>query len=254
MSHKDFEITSNNVTIRGTFYFSKSFDEKSKNPLIILLTGDGSFGRKGASWLPLVDTMRSIDYSACIFDFHGLGTSDGELKDLTFTKAVQNLEDVLEYIKTTNFFDMSRIGVLGSSFGGGIALIVQSKSNPFSMVALRSPVSFPVEAYETEHTLEEMQEWKSTKISPVLGWHWDSYIDALKYNIYDMAKSINSNVFIVHGNKDRIVPLAQSIRLSYILKDLSQIKILDGVEHNYKQNNAFDTLFDLMKTYFAGRL
>lgn len=254
MSQKDFEIESNNVIIRGTFYFSKSFDERSKNPLIVLLTGDGSFGRKGATWLPLIETMRSIDYSACIFDFHGLGTSDGELKELTFTKAVQNLKDVLEYIESEHFFDMSRIGVYGASFGGGIALIVQSQSNPFSRVALRSPVSFPVEAYETEHSFEEMQEWQKTKISPVLGRHWDSYIDALQYNIYNMARSITINVFIVHGNKDTIVPLSQSIRLTYVLGNLSQLEILDGVEHNYKQNNAYDKLFDLIKNYFAGRL
>jgi len=254
MNQKDFEVKSNSVIIRGTFYFSESFDNKSINPLIILLTGDGSFGRKGASWLPLVDTMRSIDYSACIFDFHGLGTSDGELKDLTFTKGIQNLKDVLKFIESTNMFDMSRIGALGSSFGGGVALIVQSQSNQFSRVALRSPVSFPVEAYETEHSFEEMREWQKTKISPVLGWHWNSYIDALQYNIYDMARSITSNVFIVHGDKDTIVPLSQSIRLTYILGSLSQLEILDGVEHNYKQNNAFDKLSSLMKKYFAGNL
>ncbi len=254
MSLKNFEIESNSVIIRGTFYYSKSFDKKLRNPLIILLTGDGSFGRKGASWLPLVETMRSIDYSACIFDFHGLGTSDGELKDLNFTKAIQNLNDVIKYIAGTNMFDMGRLGVLGSSFGGGIALIVQSQSNLFSRVALRSPVSFPVEAYETEHSLEEMQEWQKTQISPVLGWHWDSYIDALQYNIYEMVKSIKSEIFIVHGNKDTIVPLSQSIRLTYVLGNLSKLKILDGVEHNYKQKNAFETLFDLMKNYFGGCL
>ena len=76
----------------------------------------------------------------------------------------------------------------------------------------------------------------------------------LQYNIYDMARSITSNVFIVHGDKDTIVPLSQSIRLTYILGSLSQLEILDGVEHNYKQNNAFDKLSSLMKKYFAGNL
>lgn len=254
MSHQDFEIQSNNVTIRGTIYFSESFDRSQKNPLVVLLTGDGSFGRKGNSWLPLVNTMREIGYSACIFDFHGLGTSDGGMQDLTFSKAVQNLKDVLSHIKGMNFFDMKRIGVLGSSFGGGIALIVQSQTNQFARVALRSPVSFPVEAYETEHTLEEMQIWKKDKISPVLGWHWNSYLDALQYNIYDMIKSIKNSVFIVHGNKDTIVPLAQSVRLTYVLGNQSILEILEGVEHNYKQEGAFEKLFQLMKNYFSGNL
>lgn len=254
MNSKDFELLSNEILIRGTLYFSKAFKEDSSNPLVILLTGDGSFGRKGASWIPQIENMLSIGYSACIFDFHGLGTSDGNLQDLTFTKAVKNLEDVVNYIINIGCFDTSRIGVIGSSFGGGVALIYQSRTNFFAKVALRSPVSFPVEAYETEHTLEEMNEWKQSKISPVLGWHWDSYLDALTYNIYDMAQSIESEVFIVHGDKDTIVPLSQSIRLKYILKNLSSFNVLKDVEHNYKQENAFETLFHLMKEFFKGAL
>ena len=57
--------------------------------LVIILTGDGSKGSKSSTWLQLVPALTDIDVGVVIFDFYGLGESQGKYADLNLTRGIQ---------------------------------------------------------------------------------------------------------------------------------------------------------------------
>ena len=88
--------------------------------------------------------------------------------------------------------------------------------------------------------LDNILEWKNLKVNPETGITFDAYIDALDYNLYSHISSINCPVLIIQGANDKIVPLKHSERLNFLIGTNSKLKVLEGVEHNYKQNNALN--------------
>jgi dipeptidyl aminopeptidase/acylaminoacyl peptidase len=244
------KFISNDIILRGTFHLPTNFFPKSKWPIVIMATGDGRKGSGSSTWKPLIEGTINCGIPVFIFDFHGLGKSDGDFSDLSITVAVQNLRDAVRFVKTQAWVDCNRLGILGSSFGGTAALIVSALDMPFKVVGLKSPASFLPEAYENEHGEEGMEKWRAEGISPITGFKYKAYLDAFRYNVYELCKQIKTRILIVHGDSDTIVPLRQSKRLTFILGNIAELKILPGVDHDYKQNGALDKLVQYQTSFF----
>ena len=220
-----------------------------------MATGDGKNGwSNSSSWPSIINRINEIGIPSFIFDFHGLGESDGDYSDLSIKVAVQNLRDATHIVRQQPWVDSSRIGGLGSSFGGSTTLVVQAMDSPFAAVGLKSPSAFLPEAYENEHGREQMIEWKKEGVSPVSGYKYNTYLEAFIYNIYELAKDITSKILIVHGDSDTIVPISQSIRLSYILGDIVELKTITRGTHSYNKEGSLERLINLQTSFFSRHL
>ncbi len=246
----DCKFISDNTVLRGAFHLPVGFSSKSKWPVVIMTTGDGRKGSGSSTWNPLIKGIVDCGLPVFIFDFHGLGKSDGKLCDLSITLAIRNLRDAVQFVKTQAWVDCDRLGILGSSFGGTAALIVNALDMSFKAIGLKSPASFLPEAYENEHGEDGMEIWRKRGISPITGFRYQAYLEAFRYNIYELCKRMNTRVLIVHGDNDTIVPLRQSKRLAFLLGDTVELKILLGVNHDYKQNDALDRLVQHQISFF----
>src|SRR3989338_7186738 len=69
------------------------------------------------------------------FDFFGHGESEGNFEDITISEAVDDISNAIRLLKNLGY---SKIGIVGSSFGGMAALLVASKIDDLFVLALKS--------------------------------------------------------------------------------------------------------------------
>lgn len=218
--------------------------------LILILTGDGSKGSKSSTWLQLVPALVNIGVGVVTFDFYGLGESQGEYANLTLTKGIQNLRDVLAYIN--EHIRYRRLGAIGASFGGCVLLnsVCTGYISPEFMI-FKSPASKLYEAYEHEQkTFDALLQWKKCGYSDVTGQSFNAYLDALQYDLYSRVGNIKCDTLVFHGSQDSVVPIEQSFRLS-VLNPRIHICVLKGVDHDYKQNNAMEAFLSGCVSFIA---
>ena len=241
------------VRLEGRFFAAGR--EPDPCAVVLILTGDSQNGTKSSTWPPMIAALRARGLSVFAFDFCGQGHSEGERSALSIGVGCQNFADAHAALGRHVDLPHHRVGLFGSSFGGAVLLASHTNIAPFHAMALKSPASFLAESYETEHGFPDgMDAWRSCGISSVTGLHYQSYLEALRYNIYPAAMEIGVPVLVVHGSADTIVPINQSRRLCHLLGERSKLVELPGVNHDYKQAGALDTLQKVVCDFFAATL
>jgi uncharacterized protein len=212
-------------------------------PLVVLATGDGPSGSKGQTWQQLVPMLLSHGIGTFLFDFSGLGFSPGIYRELTLSLGCKNFRSVIEYVSSTGLHDKNRIGVIGASYGGNVALLEAANFQQIKAIGLKSPSTFLPEGYQLQYGPELMEKWGKEGYSDVVGLNYDSVIDSLYHNTYLAASKIQAQVRIVHGIRDSAVPIRHVRDLVKVLSYGSLLEI-EGADHWYSE----DLIMFMVKT------
>ena len=95
------------------------FIQGSNGVTIILLHG---YGRSKEQLLPQARFLNKAGYNIFMFDFRGSGESEG--KYITFGQREQrDLAGAIDYLKSRKEVNMDKIGLLGFSMGGAVAIM-----------------------------------------------------------------------------------------------------------------------------------
>ena len=225
----------------------------SNYPLVVLLTGDGPNGSKGQTWQQLVPLLLAKGIGTFLFDFSGLGHSPGVYKDLTLTIGRENFQDVMAYLANSGSHSRNRIGVIGSSFGGNVALLEAANYPEIVAVGLKSASTFMPEGYEREIGSEKMEKWGRENYLEEIGHTYAIVLDALFHNAYEAARLIEAPVRIVHGTKDSSVPIRHARDLLRVLKNGSIFEI-EGADHWYAQGDEWKRMADDLTAFMEKTL
>lgn len=180
------------------------------------------------------------------FDFFGQGESDGPFEEITVTTAVDQAQRALGFIQERGY---RRIGLMGSSFGGLVALLVAAQQRDLAALALKCPVADFPETLRLEFGEAGMAHWKQFgEIPDVTGGprpvkvRYQLYEDALRYDAYKAAESITVPTLIVQGECDELVPLHQSRRLIEAIRGPKRLDVLTGADHGFTNGEDFRTM------------
>lgn len=209
---------------------------QGKNRPIIVLAHGLRSSKESGTYTTLSEKLAEKNISSFRFDFYGHGESEGKFENVTFTEAIDDLEKAIEYLKTLGY---TKIGVMGSSFGGLASLIVASKRDDLILLALKSPVSNYSEKEEGTKEKEKLKKWKEKgyryyedeNVGKVK-LNYSFYKDAQKYNAYNVAPDIKAPTLIVHGDKDEVVPYEQSVKTCKLIPNCRLVTVEDG-DHRY---------------------
>jgi pimeloyl-ACP methyl ester carboxylesterase len=177
------------------------------------------------------------------FDFFGQGDSDGPFEGLTTTLAVQQAEAALDLVIARGY---DRIGLVGSSFGGLVAILTAAQRRDIACLALKCPVVDFAEELRLTLGPEELARWQTTNTIPnILGGpdrvrlRYDFYEDCLRQIAYEPAERISISTLIVQGERDECVPLHQSRRLHDALKGPKKLELLPEADHQFTRGDDF---------------
>lgn len=246
MNKTEFEITNKKGNkIKARFIIPD--DKKEKIPIVIMLTGDGPRGSKSLSWSNLPPRLQEKGIASLLFDFSGLGYSDGNRKELTLTQGIEDFKLVFEKLNNYSWIDRDRIGFMASSFGGSVLIHCYNIANCAKVIGLKSPSTFLPDAYLNEISIEDYNNWIKSGYCDANGYNYDVLKDCFNYNLYKDASNINVKTLISHGSKDEIVPYSQSLFLNDILQGESELVTFKDGDHGYSGEN-----WEKMASLFIG--
>ncbi len=224
----------------------------SKSSPIIILAHGFTTTKKSPGIATLAEKLNLLRISTLRFDFYGHGESEGKFEEITVSEGVDDVLSAVKFLKGEGY---KKIGLMGSSFGGICSTLAASKSKDLFVLALKSPVSDFVKVEEFDLSQKSISEWKKKGVKPYnlerkLYLNYSFYEDIKNLNVYGAAKKIKIPTLIVHGDKDEIVPLKQSIELVKAI-ETSKLVIIKGADHRYSEKKSFDAVINIISEFIS---
>ena len=140
-----FENTTDSVFLAGTL----TLPEKGGHfPAVILITGSGPQNRDEElmghkPFLVLADYLTRHGIAVLRYDDRGTNESTGNFKTATTADFATDAEAAAKYLKSRKEINKKKIGLIGHSEGGLIALMVATKSKDISFIVLMAGPGIP---------------------------------------------------------------------------------------------------------------
>jgi len=249
MNEIEFKSIETGTLLRGRFITDENHEKEM--PLIIMLTGDGPKGSKSLSWVNMPPLLSQKGISSFLFDFEGLGYSDGDRKQLTVSKGIDNLRSAWETVQKQNWVDKNRIGFFASSFGATTLLLSPEIANQSKAIGLKSPASFIPDAYFNEIGSDKFDIWRKKLYLEDNGYDFNIFLDALQHNAFSTASDISTACLITQGDNDEVIPVQQSTYLYEVLQSKEkELIIFPGASHGYGEGDSWEKMATSFVTFF----
>jgi len=200
-------------------------------PLILMSHGLES-SKDGTKWLFLEKRLNENGFATLRFNYR-TSPWHGRFKDTTLTGRVEDFRAATDFLEERGITD---IGVIGSSFGGSVAIAGVGKVK--AMVLLATPLKLELPANEDGGIELESGRW----LKP-------GFIEDLKkHDAAEDLKSIFCPILVVHGSEDEVVPVEQAHEIYKMANGPKDIQILEGGDHVL--NNFLEKIAELSCDWF----
>lgn len=186
-------------------------DCSSPGPAVLICPGfAGSKAGKYRLFVTLAKILASNGIAVFRFDYRGSGDSEGEFEDITVDGKVNDTLICLDFLAGHLRIDPTRLGILGRSLGGVIAVLTARRRPTIKSMALWAPV-FKSDPWRSL--------WDAFK-SGSMGASDRQMLNRLPGNIpgpafleeffrFDLEKELRSSAHIpllhIHGDQDTVV-------------------------------------------------
>lgn len=203
-----------------------SFDNKKLNGVLFKTKNSKGLifylhGNAGAidSWGNIADVYNNLGYDIFVLDYRGYGKSEGSIESED-----QFYKDIaIAYKKLLTRYEENKVIIIGYSIGTGPATYSASKNNPKTLI-LQAPY----------YNLTELSDSKVPFIP--------NFIKKYNFETNVFITKVKAPVFIFHGNKDLLIPVENSEKLSKLLKTNDHFFRLENEDHiGINQNKNYLT-------------
>ena len=195
------------------------------------------------------------------FDWYGMGESQEHFSNMSLKQGEEQLDAAFQVLQERG---MKRLGLVGSSFGGFMAILSAPRQHSLQALGLKCPVvDFP-EVLRLEFGPEAMERWKATDHIPnIVGdgspipLHYAFYEECLTYDAYAALSRIQVPTLVVHGDQDELIPRPQIDRLLATLNTTKELNLIEGADHQFGRPEEFrlmtNHLAQWMVTHLSGQ-
>lgn len=205
------------------------------SPLVILAHGFSSH-KNTTNFVKIAELLNRKKIATLRIDLYAHGESEGEFERITISKAVDDILQAIAYVKEKGY---TKIGLIGSSFGGIASIIAASKTPDLKFLALKSPVSDYGAVMRLRMSEPQIKDWQKQGYTYLhdagkrLKVNYTFFQDFQKNRAYLVASKIKIPTLIIHGDVDSEVPLSQSKRLVQLIPH-AKLHIVNGADHRYQ--------------------
>ena len=134
---KQISFESAGLTLRGTLHPPQGTEPGA--PGIILCHGFGG-SSSGAGHPELAQLLARSGYATLRFDFRGCGSSDGERGRVICEEEVEDVRAAITFLQSRQGVDGSKIGLIGASLGGSVALYTAARDQRVRVCAANGAI------------------------------------------------------------------------------------------------------------------
>lgn len=178
-------------------------------------------------------------YNVCLFDYRGHGDSDGEFTSLVHFER-GDLLCALAFLRTRG---VERVGLIGFSMGGAIALAAASQSP--MVVGVISDCAFAEVSRIVANAA--MQRGAPRLLANLIGWLVELLASIqLRANLFAadpirwVGRIAPRPLLIMHGGADEAVPVSEAHRLYAAAREPKELWIVPGAGHRRIEDVAPD--------------
>lgn len=231
-------------------------------PFVVMFHGTGSNRHEaGNGYDLLAPKLAEAGIASARFDFAGSGDSPVDYIDYTPSSGMQDGLDVIGYMRGLDQVDDARLGLLGWSQGGMVAMLTASRTPDVKSLVTWAGVldmsGYAADKYDDAkangHTLLEF-DWRP----PLnLSINWFDEVRALK--LVEELGSYKGAVLAIAGSVDDVVPPAVTGDIvAAAAGDNKHVEIIEGADHTFNifsgDMTAFDKLMQLTTDWFSKTL
>ncbi|MCZ8330369.1 MAG: alpha/beta fold hydrolase [Flavobacterium sp.] len=196
-------------------YNISSYDGKKQNGLLFKTVNSKGIifylhGNAGSldSWGNNAKIYTDLGYDIFFLDYRGFGKSEGEIKNQG-----QIFRDInIVYDKITSTYKNKQKVIIGYSIGTGLATYLASLKNPDKLI-LQAPFYNFLEF--TEGTVP----------------YFPDFLKKFQFETNKYIVEIKAQIYIFHGNQDKLIHHNNSERLKKIIKTTDSLFILENQSH-----------------------
>ena len=259
--NKGYEVIDINVknrngqNIYGVIYKPK---KDGKVPVVIYSHGLGATYRAGSDY---AKELAKYGIATVCFDFRGGSTrskSDGLTTEMSFLTEMDDLEIIIDYVKQLDYIDTNNIILAGSSQGGAVSALVSSRhQDETSSVRPAGDIKGLILLYPALSIPEVMRNWYSSldnvpnvvKLNDSIDVGKKYFEDIWTLDPFKEIKKDKTNILILHGTKDSLVPIEYSRKINNIYSNSTFYEI-EGAGHGFngeKFDEAMEHIIDYLK-------
>ena len=235
---KDTQIPGPQGAIAYKICLPEDFNPETDRCTMVILM-HGIFSSKDYNPMPAIAKgLAKAGIASIRFDFNGHGTSEGRMQDMTIEKEIADAMAVYDYVKALPY--VSEIGFLGHSQGGVVAsmaagrLAAQGQDAPKRLVLIAPGAviknacqngKFFNARFDPKDPPEFIRCWGIMKLGR------EYLLTTQDLDIYGTAAAYEGKVRILHGTKDKIVPMWCSEKYQEIYGDRAELVVIKGENH-----------------------
>lgn len=288
------------ITIKGRYDLEGTMiiPEKpgqEKYPVVIIVAGSGEIDRNGTIakaklelglYKDIAQLISSLGFITVRYDKRGVGESKGSYLNTGMWDLVDDIESIIEYVKSEPMVDSSKIILLGHSEGCTLITAVNSRNPVSGLVYLAGAAESIEEALERQRSLayEELKKSKGIKgflfkliniekigeknahklYKKMLESNTDTiryqfqtinakwFREHLLYNVYEDLKKVTCPVVAITGDKDF---QTNPDRLQYVkdfVKGPNESYVIRNMDHGLKEVLENTSILTFKKQYMEG--
>lgn len=215
-------------------------------PCIIGLHGLES-DKDSGKWPVMAEAFCKAGFAFLRFNFRGCGQgsekSEGNFEDTRLTARIADYRAAVKFLAESGGIALDRIGALGSSFGGMVAIAAQEKTVR-ALTTLAAPYTMPATSKVNGEYL----------ILPSGNRLKKSFYEDL--SSYDLLEAISKAppILIIHGSHDQVVPVKHALRLYEHAPAPKKLEIVAGADHVFSKQEHLNHIINLSIEWFKKHL
>jgi len=215
-------------------------------PTVVMLHGlSGSSDSNGYLFVGQARRFAAAGIACLRVDFFGSGNSDGAHVDMTVWTELSDSQRIFEYAFSQPGVDTARLGVLGYSFGGGIAALLTGIEPRIQALVGWSPAVDP-RAGNMFAAAPKPLSFGGLPLS-------DAFVQSLiEAHPLDALARFTKPTLVVHGDADETVPMGSGALFAE--KTGGQLVIVNGANHGYEHPDWRAKLYTETTRHFVEHL
>lgn len=220
---------------------------KEGSPCVVAL--HGLFGGKDfGPWPVIASRLYDLGYSCFRFNFRGCGDglekSEGNFEDITLTQRIRDYRTALDFLREETVVDGDRLGTIGSSLGGMVA-IASAESSVNAVVTMGSPYKVP------RYDEPRIPKWDGDYYVHPAGRRFkkDFYYDIKQYDLREIVKE-SPPILFIQGGADEVVPIEHAQILYEHASEPKRLEIIDKADHLFTDFQCLEEAMDFAVDWF----